>query len=69
MMWFTVHCLSSLLCALAFAELTGGGPEGENLRIGLIDEALETFPDKIPVSITDRLSIHVPRNSIAVCIS
>ena len=35
------------------------------MRIGLVDEALELYPDRVPDAITDHLPIHVPRNAIA----
>lgn len=35
------------------------------VRIGLVDEALEIFPDRVPASLTAKLGIDVPRNTYA----
>jgi hypothetical protein len=64
--WFiaTTLCLS-----LASIGVAGTGkptvPEAKGVQCGLLDEALEIFPDRVPASLTKRLPIDVPRNSIA----
>jgi hypothetical protein len=54
-----VLCIAGDLTALPAGKSTAG------VRIGLVDEALEIFPDRVPSSCSDELAIDVPRNSVA----
>lgn len=64
-LWLTVVVLCAGTGEAGRANEPAGPPPVATVRIGLVDEALEIFPDRIPDAITDRLPIHVPRNAIA----
>jgi hypothetical protein len=61
----TIAALVVLLSVVAYTKPEGPSGMAPTLRIGLVDEALEIFPDMIPESLADSLPIHVPRNSTA----
>ncbi len=61
----SIVILATIIRGSAGADQRGGGTAAKGAQIGLVDEALEIFPDRVPDAMTDRLPLHVPRNATA----